>query len=347
VFAGYALQGEHLSSAEDLAPFIQEALDEIEYVSGDVNTHWGAQRAKDGHPAPFTLRYVEIGNEDGFDKSKSYDQRFALFYKAIKAKYPQLQLISTMAASATPSQRPDLVDDHTYAWGEADMYEHVNDYDQRSRSEPKVFVGEWATHDGWPMPNMKAAIADAAYLTSLERNADQVLMSAYAPLLANLSHVGGHSRDNSMQWAINLIGYDALKSYGTPSYYVQTMFAQAQGDVVLASTGEAIPQWTVNKKTIPSLYWVVTRNDKNHHIQIKLASRSATPQPVRLQISGLKSVAAKGTFTVLSSNDPEAGNSLDTPERIVPKTQVLSGVSRDFVVTLPAYSVSVLDFEAK
>jgi len=290
---------------------------------------------------------VEIGNEDGFDKSKSYDQRFALFYKAIKAKYPQLQLISTMAASATPSQRPDLVDDHTYAWGEADMYEHVNDYDQRSRSEPKVFVGEWATHDGWPMPNMKAAIADAAYLTSLERNADQVLMSAYAPLLANLSHVGGHSRDNSMQWAINLIGYDALKSYGTPSYYVQTMFAQAQGDVVLASTGEAIPQWTVNNKTIPSLYWVVTRNDKNHHIQIKLASRSASAQPVHLVLSGLKSVAAKGTLTVLSSNDPEAGNSLDTPERIVPKTQVLSGVSRDFVVTLPAYSVSVLDFEAK
>jgi alpha-N-arabinofuranosidase len=150
-----------------------------------------------------------------------------------------------------------------------------------------------------------------------------------------------------MQWAINLIGYDALKSYGTPSYYVQTMFAQAQGDVVLASSGTAIPQWTVNHKTIPSLYWVVTRNDKNHHIQIKLVSRGATPQPVRLQLSGLKSVAAKGTLTVLSSNDPDAGNSLDTPERIVPQTQVLSGVSRDFVVTLPAYSVSVLDFEAK
>lgn len=347
VFAGYALQGERLSSAEDLAPFVQEALDQIEYIIGDVSTKWGAQRAKDGHPAPFPLRFVEIGNEDFFDKSDSYDKRFTLFYKAIKAKYPQLQLISTMAASATPSQRPDLVDEHTYAWGEAQMYEHINDYDQRPRSEPKVFVGEWATHDGWPMPTMKAAIADAAYLTGLERNADHVVMSAYAPLLANLSHVGGHSRDNSMQWAINLIGYDALKSYGTPSYYVQTMFAQAQGDVVLESSGTAIPQWTVNNKSVPSLYWVVTRNEKNQHIQIKLVSRGASPQPVRLQLSGLKSVASKGSFTVLSSSDPDAGNSLDTPERIVPKTQVLTGLSRDFVVTLPAYSVSVLDFEAK
>lgn len=347
VFAGYALQGERRSSPEDLAPFIQEALDQIEYIIGDVHTPWGAQRAKDGHPAPFPLRYVEIGNEDNFDKSGSYDKRFTLFFKAIKAKYPQLQLISTMAASATPSQRPDLVDEHTYAWGEAQMYEHLNDYDQRPRSEPKIFVGEWATHDGWPMPSMKAAIADAAYLTSLERNADHVLMQAYAPLLANLSHVGGHSRDNSMQWAINLIGYDALKSYGTPSYYVQTMFAQAQGDVVLESSGKAIPQWSVNNKNVPSLYWVVTRNDTNQHIQVKLVSRCATPQPVRLLLSGLKSVASTGSFTVLSSNDPDAGNSFESPERIVPKTQVLTGLSRDFVVTLPAYSVSVLDFEAK
>ena len=239
------------------------------------------------------------------------------------------------------------MDEHTYAWGEAQMYEHLNDYDQRPRSEPKVFVGEWATHDGWPMPTMKAAIADAAYLSSLERNSDHVLMAAYAPLLANLSHVGGHSRDNSMQWAINLIGYDALKSYGTPSYYVHTMFAQAQGDVVLESSGKAIPQWSVNNKNVPSLYWVATRSDKNQHIQVKLVSRSANPQPVRLQLAGLKSVAAKGSLTVLSSNDPDAGNSLDTPERIVPKTQVLTGLSRDFVVTLPAYSVSVLDFEAK
>ncbi|SFK56467.1 alpha-L-arabinofuranosidase C-terminal domain-containing protein [Caulobacter sp. UNC279MFTsu5.1] len=347
VFAGYALNGEHVSSPEELAPHIQDALDEIEYVTGDVTTKWGAQRAKDGHPAPFALRYVEIGNEDVFDRSGSYDKRFSAFYKAIKAKHPRLQLISTMSAESTPSQRPDLVDEHTYAWGEGQMYEHVNDYDHRPREAPKVFVGEWATHSGWPMPNLKAAVADAAFLTGLERNSDVVLLSAYAPLLANISHVGGSSLDNSMQWATNLIGYDALKAFGTPSYYVQKMFAEAKGDVVLESTGAAIPKWTIDNKTFPSLYWVVTRNEKTRHIQIKLVNRGTTPQPVNLVLSGLKSVASRGTLTVLTADDPEAVNTIDDPARVTPKTVGFSGLSRDFTLTVPAYSVSVLDFAAR
>ena len=294
---------------------------------------------------------MEIGYEDSFEKSGSYDKRFAIFYKAIKARYPQLQLISSMPAHATPSQRPDLVDDHTYAWGETQMYEHLNDYDKRPRSEPKVFVGEWATHDGWPMPNMRAAIADAAYLASLERNADVVLMAAYAPLLANVSQVWGHSRDKSMQWAVNMIGYDALKSYGTPSYYVQKMFAERLGDVVLESSGSAVPQWTSgDNKTFPSLHWVATRKGvagKGSRIQLKLANRAATAQPVRVQITGLKKLAPSGTLTVLSSADPEAGNSLDEPTRVAPKTQPFKGIARDFTLTLPTYSVAVLEFEAE
>ena len=140
VFAGYALLGERLSSPEDLAPFVQESLEEIEYIVGDASTPWGARRAQDGHPAPFKLRYVEIGNEDEFDRSRSYDRRFSVFYKAIKARYPQLQIVSTMPVAATPSQRPDLVDEHTYALGEAQMYEHLHDYDARPRSEPKVMI---------------------------------------------------------------------------------------------------------------------------------------------------------------------------------------------------------------
>lgn len=347
VFAGYALQGEHVSSPEELAVHVQDALDEIEYVTGDVNTTWGAQRAKDGHPAPFPLRYVEVGNEDNFDKSNTYDKRFSVFYKAIKSKYPHLQIISTMSAESTPSQRPDVVDDHTYAWGEAMMYEHMNDYDNRSRSEPKVFVGEWATHDGWPMPTMKAAIADAAYLTGLERNSDVVIMSAYAPLLANLSKVRGNSRDNSMQWAINMIGYDALNTYGTPSYYVQKMFAENLGDVVLESTGSAIPQWTINNKSFPSLYWVSTRKNKSGHMQIKLVNRALTEQPIHIVLEGVKSIASSGTLTVLSTNDPDAGNSLQNPNNIAPKTIKYSGVARNFDITIPALSVSVLDVAVK
>jgi alpha-L-arabinofuranosidase len=351
VFAGYALNGERLSSEEDLAPFVQEALDQIEYIIGGTDTKWGAQRARDGHPEPFAMRYVEIGNEDFFDKSGSYDKRFSIFHKAIKAKYPQLTLISTIAASATPSQRPEIIDDHTYAWGEAQMYEHLNDYDKRPRTDPKVFVGEWATHQGWPMPNMKAAIADAAYLASLERNADVVQMAAYAPLLANLSQVSGHSRDRSLQWATNLIGYDALKSYGTPSYYVQTMFSSHLGDVVLESTGRDIPNWTSEGgKTFPALHWVVTRKDeagKPGRIQIKFASRAATDQPVRVKLAGVNKLAPTAQLTVMSSANPDAGNSLDEPTRIAPKTQTLKGIAREFMLTFPAYSVGVLEIETR
>jgi alpha-N-arabinofuranosidase len=351
VFAGYALNGERLTTEEDLAPYVQEALDQIEYIIGGVDTKWGAQRARDGHPEPFTMRYVEIGNEDFFDKSGSYDKRFAIFHKAIKAKYPQLTLISTTAASATPSQRPAMVDDHTYAWGEVQMYEHLNDYDQRVRTDPKVFVGEWATHQGWPMPNMKAAIADAAYLTSLERNADVVQMAAYAPLLANLSQVSGHSRERSMQWDTNLIGYDALKSYGTPSYYVQTMFSSHLGDVVLQSSAQHVPNWTSDQgKTFPALHWVATRKDeagKPSRIYIKFASRAAMQQPVHVKLTGVKALASTAKLTVMSSSNPDAGNSLDEPTRIVPKTHTVKGIAPEFTLDVPAYSVGVLELELR
>jgi alpha-N-arabinofuranosidase len=297
------------------------------------------------------MRFVEIGNEDFFDKSGSYDKRFAIFYKAIKAKYPQLQLISSTKLEDTPSQRPDLVDDHTYAWGEAQMYERLADYDQRPRSHPKVFVGEWATHQGWPMPNMKAAIADAAFLTSLERNADVVEMAAYAPLLANLSQVTGHSRERSLQWATNLIGYDALRSYGTPSYYVQKLFSEHLGDEVLASTGRDIPDWvTQDGKRFPALHWVVTRKlegGKPARIQLKFASRAATAQALRVQVSGAGRLASTGTLTVITSPDPDAGNSLDEPLRITPKPQPFKGIAREFTLNVPAYSVGVLEFDAR
>jgi alpha-N-arabinofuranosidase len=351
VFAGYTLGGDRLASEDELAPHVQDALDEIEYIIGGVDTRWGAQRARDGHPQPFPLRYVEIGNEDFFDKSGSYDKRFAIFYKAIKARYPHLILISTTAAGATPSQRPDMVDDHTYAWGEAQMYEHLGDYDKRPRTDPKVFVGEWATHQGWPMPNMKAAIADAAYLTSLERNADVVLMTAYAPLLANLSQVAGNSRVKSMQWDTNLIGYDALKSYGTPSYYVQTMFSSHLGDVVLESSAQHVPNWTSDDgKTFPALHWVATRKDeagKPSRIQIKFASRASTQQPVRVTLAGVKKLAPTATLTVMSSPNPDAGNSLDEPSRIVPRVETVKGIAPEFTLNVPAYSVGVLELELR
>ena len=223
VFAGYALGGEHVDAGPKLTPFVQDALDEIEYVTGDAKTTvWGARRAADGHPAPFPLTYVEVGNEDWFDRSGSYDGRFAQFYDAIKAKYPKLQLIATMDVKARVA---DLKDDHYYR-SAAEMEADSRHYDNYARTGTKIFVGEWASTEGNPTPNMQAALGDAAWLTGLERNSDVVRIESYAPLLVNVN-------PHASQWGTNLIGYDALTSFGSPSYYVQAMFGAAQGDVTL------------------------------------------------------------------------------------------------------------------
>lgn len=227
VFAGYALGGEHVEGAA-LEPHIQDALDEIEYVTGDASTKWGAVRAANGHPKPFPLTYVEIGNEDWFDRSGSYDRRFAQFYDAIKAKYPKLQLIATAAVS---SRRPDAMDDHYYLTA-AEMARNSTRYDKTDRKGPKIFVGEWATLEGDPTPNFQAALGDAAFFTGMERNSDIVVMEAYAPLL---THVAPGAR----QWNTNLIGYEGLRSFGSPSYWVQALFGQHAGDTVLPVTVEA------------------------------------------------------------------------------------------------------------
>ncbi|HVT82258.1 MAG TPA: alpha-L-arabinofuranosidase C-terminal domain-containing protein, partial [Phycisphaerae bacterium] len=221
VFAGYTLKGDVVTGAR-LEPYVQDALDEIEYVTGDATTKWGAQRAKDGHPAPFKLTYVEIGNEDWFDNSRSYDYRYGVFHDAIKGKYPKLQLIATMPVS---SRKPDVVDDHYYRSAVA-MENDVHHYDQTDRNGPKIFVGEWATTEGSPTPTMNAALGDAAWMTGMERNSDLIVMSCYAPLLVNVNR-------GASQWGTNLIGYDALRSFGSPSYYAQRMFNQNRGDVVL------------------------------------------------------------------------------------------------------------------
>ncbi|MGA3067599.1 MAG: alpha-L-arabinofuranosidase C-terminal domain-containing protein [Tepidisphaeraceae bacterium] len=222
VYAGYSLKGEHIPAGPQLAPYVQDALDEIEYITGDPTTPWGAQRAADGHPRPFHLNFVEIGNEDYFDPSQSYDDRFTQFYDAIKARYPKLKLIATAAVG---SRRPDLTDDHFYR-SHRHMERDAGHYDDQDRGAPHVLVGEWATKEGKPTPNLQAALGDAVWLMGMERNSDLVIMSSYAPLLVNVN-------SGAYQWTTNLIGYDAVSSFGSPSYYVQKMFSRVRGQRVL------------------------------------------------------------------------------------------------------------------
>ena len=150
VYAGYSLGGQVVKPGPDLDPYVQEALEEIEYVTGGTDTKWGAVRARDGHPGPFKLRYVEVGNEDNFDRARTYDGRFAQFFKAIKAKYPYLQIIATIPVKGTT---PDVVDDHYYK-REQGMFELAKFYDKADRKGPRIFVGEWATREGTPTPNL-------------------------------------------------------------------------------------------------------------------------------------------------------------------------------------------------
>ncbi len=221
VFNGNA-NGETVPPGPALEPYVQDALDEIEYVTGDGSTKWGAVRARNGHPKPFPLHYVEIGNEDWANKSASYDDRYAQFSRAIKAKYPHLQVIAT---TAVKNITPDVIDDHFYR-SAGDTLRDVSHYDKYDRKGPRVFVGEWATTEGKPTPTYDASVADAAWLIGLERNADVVSMECYAPLFVNVN-------PGASQWETNLIGYDGVSSFGSPSYYIQSLFSNNRGSVVL------------------------------------------------------------------------------------------------------------------
>ncbi len=327
VYAGYSLMQEHVNPGPDLEPYVQDALDEIEYVTGGPDTRWGSERVKDGHPAPFALKYVEIGNEDMFDKSGSYEGRYAQFYKAIKAKYPDLQLIATMPIK---NMRPDVIDDHFYRRKE-EFFNDTTHYDKTDRSGPKIFVGEWATREGSPTPNFGAALGDAAWMTGLERNSDIVIMASYAPLLVNVNPGG-------MQWESDLIGYNAASSYGSPSYYAQVMFASYIGNETVASnlTGAG-----------PRFFYSATRDASKGKLYLKLVNASSLPQDINLQLAGAGKIAGTAPLVSLHALTNEATNTILEPTRIVPVKTQLKNVSADFHHTVPGYSIEVLDIDLK
>jgi len=323
VYAGYSLEQEHVDPGPALEPYVQDALDEIEYVTGGADTKWGAERVKDGHPAPFPLRYVEVGNEDQFDRSHSYDGRFAQFYHAIKQRYPDLQIIAT---TPVKSVTPDVLDEHFYM-SAAQSFSEAHHYDGADRNGPKIFVGEWATREGDPTPNLEAALADAAWLTGLERNSDLIIMSSYAPLFVNVNPGG-------MQWAPDLIGYDALSSYGSPSYWTQVMFSTHLGT-------EIVPAALANAP--PRVFASVTRNNTTHKLFIKVVNATSTSQPLAIALTGVKKLAPQATLTTMSGKTPNATNSITRPDAVVPVTHTVSVAGSKFTQTFAPYSVNVME----
>jgi alpha-N-arabinofuranosidase len=326
VYAGYSLKGDHVTPGPDLEPYVQSALDEIEYATGGADTKWGAQRVADGHAEPFHITYLEIGNEDWFDKSESYDARFAQFARAIRAKYPELQLIAT---APVKTEKPDVLDEHFYLRS-TQFFNDVGHYDKTDRNGPKIFVGEWATLEGAPTPTLGAALGDAAWMTGMERNSDIIVMASYAPLLMNVN-------PGASQWTPDLIGYDALNSYGSPSYYAQVMFSAKLGDIRPASEVDGGG---------PRFFYSVTEDSQKKRLYIKLVNASSDAQPVKIGFPGV-SPGPVGRVTVLGGKDTQATNTIDHPANIVPVVKTLAINGGTLSYDAPAYSVQVLDVPLK
>jgi DUF1680 family protein/alpha-L-arabinofuranosidase len=211
---------------DQMQEWVQDALDAIEYCNGPADSKWGGVRAKAGHPAPFNLRYIEIGNENG---GPAYDERYALFHDAIKAKYPEMRLIADQKIKSRPM---DIVDEHYYDSPEFFMQQSRR-YDKYDRAGPKIYVGEFAVTRGAGKGSLRGAIGEAAFMTGFERNADVVVMSSYAPLFVNV---------NDRKWNPDLIQFDSSRVAPIPSYYVQKLFATNRPDVALPVEVQAAAQ---------------------------------------------------------------------------------------------------------
>jgi alpha-N-arabinofuranosidase len=330
VYAGYSLKGEHVKPGKDLEPYIQDALDEVEYVTGDVNTKWGAERAKDGHPKPFPLHYIEVGNEDWLDKSGSYSERWPPFARALHAKYPQYKLIATTPVKAANKlEEADVVDDHYYKHT-ADMLDFTKHYDEAPRTGPKIFVGEWATLAGSPTPNFGAALADSAWMTSMERNSDLIIMSAYAPLLVNVN-------PQASQWGTNLIGYDAQTSFGSPSYYAQVMFAEHLGD--------GVPKSTISAEG-PRFYYSATVDSKTNTLHLKFVNASDHEQPLEVELKGLTGVHV-AKLASLHAGSYEATNTITEPSVVHPLLSSSQVSGSSWSHTVPALTIQTVDVVLK
>ena len=362
VYAGYSLSGDHVDAGPLLKPYVDDALEEIEYVIGDTRTYWGAKRAADGHPEPFKLSYVEIGNEDWFDRSNSYSGRFNQFRNAIEAKYPQLTCISTIPATQYPSMKvtagkePSVVDEHYYrnSW---DMWENASQYDTYDRNGPKIFVGEWATREGAPTTNLNAALGDAAWMTGMERNSDLIIMSCYAPLFVNVSR-DSIAKNRAWQWDSDLIGYDALNSYGSPSYYVQKLFNHYLGNkIVPASVANMSVQNRpltrkdsadgAKPKTVPTIFYSATMNDATGIIYLKVVNTIGKKQSIKINIDGAVKVLPEATTVTIKGDKPDDTNTINDPQNIVPVTSTVKGVKNSFSQSFAPYSVTIMQIQAR
>lgn len=320
---------------DQIDPYVQDALDLIEFANGPVTSAWGKKRADMGHPAPFNLKFVGVGNEQW---GPQYIERYELFAKVLKAKHPEIRLVSSVGPFQAGKDfdylwgrlrelKAELVDEHYYMppnW----FLTNTNRYDNYPRTGPKVFAGEYAAHAptiaarGQRPSTLETALAEAAFMTGLERNADIVELSSYAPLFAHV---------DAWQWTPNLIWFDNLKSYGTTSYYVQKLFGGNRGTHVLP----------VNKPE-EGLFASASLDQKAGEVIVKLVNPGAAARNVRVDLTGKRTSGAGKAFVLTGA--PDAENSLASPTTIAPAEEALTIAAGSSAVerALPAHSLTVL-----
>jgi alpha-N-arabinofuranosidase len=330
-----------------LEPYVQDALDLVEFAKGPSTSPWGQRRAALGHPEPFGLKMLGVGNEQwGAD----YLARYERFAAALKTRDPTLALVTSVGLepqgemfdfmwSRLRELKADIVDEHSYH-GPAWFFQQANRHAHYDRRGPKVFFGEYAAQSvgiGSPQNrnNLACALAEAAFMTGLERNAHAVVMSSYAPLF-------GHT--DAWQWTPNLIWFDNLRVFGTPSYYVQQLFSRNRGDVVLptAVTGPTAPTDPADR-----LYACASRELRSGEIILKIVNPPEAARPVRVELRSLQATGPRATAIVLAGTHPAEENSLDAPRRVAPVTAPLPEYGQTFHYTAPPCSLTVLRLPVK
>ena len=330
-FQNWEKESAHAPCTEaDLKPFIDDCIDLVEFANGSVDSKWGSIRAQMGHPEPFNMKYLAIGNEQW---GEFYFERLKYFVEAMRKAHPEIVIIGSsgpdsegenfvLGWAAMREQKVDLVDEHYYRpieWFKQSM----NRYDDYPRRGPLVFAGEYACHDtGKKWNHAGASIYEAAYMTTLERNADIVHMTAYAPLFA---HVEG------WQWRPDLIWFDNLQCVPSVSYYIQQMYARNRGTHVVASTlSEPTPAG--EDGVFMSTVW----DEAAQEWVVKVINTSEQAQPICIKFDGAKSLAAEASVAMLDCSQYDVDNTIENPKAIVPTQRRVTTSGKEIHDTLPA-----------
>jgi alpha-L-arabinofuranosidase len=353
-------QSGQLVPPDQLGPFVQDALDLIEFANGPVTSPWGARRAAMGHPEPFRLKFLGVGNEQW---GEQYFERYTIFQAALKARHPEIQLVTGAGPgvddgfwklawdkfrSGTPA---DIVDEHCYRppqW----FLENATRYDAQERRGPRVFAGEFAAHDGpQHRSTLRAAVAEAAFMTGLLRNSDLVVMSSYAPLFA---------KAGASQWAPDLIWFDNTRVYGTPSYHVQALYSRNRPDVVLPVSIEgppvtlpALPEASIatygapprppyRGGPLPALFVAAGWDRTAGEVVIFVANPYGEARDATVALAGANRNATAGRAIVLASATPDDENSFEAPAAVSPREETLGPGGPEFSHRFPASSFTVL-----